>query len=243
MWTPSSIGSGADAMQERKTILSPSLMCMDKLHIADQIHVLERNFDWLHYDIMDGHYCKNLALAPSMIRDIRQITDMPIDVHIMATEPETFIIDECIAGGTSHISVHPETVTTSMFKTINKIHDAGLKAGLVLNPLTTLESVEYILGRLDILTIMTIDVGFAGQKFIPEVLDKIKKAVRMREERGYHYVIQIDGGCKKDYYRQLYDAGADAYIVGNAGLFSLDRENLQHACELMHEQFNCAIKE
>ncbi|MDO4345028.1 MAG: D-allulose 6-phosphate 3-epimerase [Eubacteriales bacterium] len=224
----------------KRPIFSPSLMCMDMLHVGKQLEVLNRNFDWLHFDIMDGHYCKNLALTPALLKAVRSRSSLPIDVHIMATKPEEFMIDEVIKNGASSISLHPDTFASSSFRTINKIKDAGCRAGLVLNPLTTLESVDYLLGRIDVLTIMTIDIGFAGQKFIWEMLEKIRKACELREKNGYHYLIQIDGGCKKDYYKALYDAGADAFIVGNAGLFSLDND-LQKACDKMHEQFRNAV--
>ena len=218
---------------------SVSLMCMDFLNVQSQLEVLNRNFDGLHFDIMDGHFCKNLALSPSFLRAVRQATNLHIDVHIMATHPNDFIAEIAAAGATS-ISVHAEAINTDAFRIFSQIHDLGCKIGLVLNPATTLEDVTYLLGRVDILTIMTVDVGFAGQKFIMEMLDKIRLASQLREERGYHYIIQVDGGCKMDYYRLLNEAGAEAYIVGNAGLFSLD-EDLQTACDKMRRQFSEAI--
>lgn len=214
-------------------------MCMDFLKVGEQLEVLNHNFDGLHFDIMDGHFCKNLSLSPAFLRAIRKKTDLPVDVHIMATEPGDFIEEIGRAGATS-ISVHAETINTDAFRTFRKIKELGCKVGLVLNPATTLEENRYLLGEVDLLTIMTVDIGFAGQKFILEMLDKIRTAKQMRESKGYHYLIQIDGGCRADYYRQLYLAGADAYIVGNAGLFSLD-ENLQKASDKMHRQFAEAI--
>lgn len=223
----------------RKVYHSVSLMCMDFLRVQEQVEVFNRNFDGLHFDVMDGHYCKNLALSPAFLQAVRSVTDLPIDVHIMATTPSDFIPAIAEAGATC-ISVHAETINTDAFRTFQLIRSLGCKVGLVLNPATTLESVSYMLDRIDLLTIMTVDVGFAGQKFIMEMLDKIRLARDLREQKQYHYLIQIDGGCRKDYYKQLYDAGADAYIVGNAGLFSLS-ENLQTACDIMHSQFEAAV--
>lgn len=221
---------------KRNTYISVSLMCMDFLRVGEQLEILNRNFDGLHFDIMDGHFCKNLSLSPAFLRAIRNKSDLPIDVHIMATDPGDFIEDIARAGATS-ISVHAETINTDAFRTFRQIRELGCKVGLVLNPATRLEETIYLLGEVDLLTIMTVDVGFVGQKFIFEMLDKIRTAKQMRESRDYHYLIQIDGGCKKDYYRQLYLAGADAYIVGNAGLFSLDKD-LQKASDEMHRQFD-----
>ena len=221
---------------EGKYIISPSLMCMDYLHIGDQLKVLNKEFDWFHFDIMDGNYCPNLALNIEILKAVKKVTDIPVDVHIMAKNPDDFLIDKCIEAKADHISVHPETLETSIFRTINKIHDAGLKAGIVINPMTTLESVEYLLNRIDILTIMTIDVGFAGQKFIEEMYKKIEQAKAMRSEKGYHYLIQVDGACKRGFYKPLADAGVDCFIVGNSGLFSLD-EDIEKACLKMHESF------
>lgn len=219
--------------------MAVSLMCMDFLHVQEQVEVFNRNFDGLHFDIMDGHFCKNLTFSPAFLRAVRSVTDLPIDVHVMATHPSDFIAEIAAAGATS-ISVHAETINTDAFRVFQLIRSLGCKVGLVLNPATTLESVSYMLDRVDILTVMTVDAGFAGQKFIPEMLEKIRLARKLREEKKYHYVIQIDGGCRKDYYKPLYEAGADAYIVGNAGLFSLSPD-LQTACDIMHSQFRAAV--
>lgn len=223
----------------RNTFISVSLMCMDFLHVQQQIEIFNRNLDGLHFDIMDGHFCKNLALSPAFLRAVRSVTDLPIDVHIMAQQPGDFIEEVAKAGATS-ISLHAETVNSDAFRSFQQIQSLGCKVGLVLNPATTLESVIYMLGRVDILTIMTVDVGFAGQAFITEMLEKIRLARKLREEHHFHYIIQIDGGCRQEYYKPLYDAGADAFIVGNAGLFSLSPD-LQEACTMMRRHVLAGI--
>lgn len=223
----------------RKTYLSASLMCMDLLRVEEQLEILNRRLDWLHFDIMDGHFCKNLSLPPAFLKAIRKKTELPIDVHIMATQPNDFI-PEIAASGATSISVHAETINTDAFRTFQQIQSLGCKVGLVLNPATRIEENIYLLDRVDLLTIMTVDIGFAGQKFISEMFEKIRTARKLREERNFHYMIQIDVGCKKEYYRRLYQEGADIFIVGNAGLFSLDKD-LQKACFKLHMQFEAAI--
>jgi len=222
----------------RKIEKSVSLMCMDMLHVADQIEVLNQHFDHFHFDLMDGHYCKNLALSPDFLKAIKKVTAKPVDVHIMAMYPEDFI-DPLLSAGADCIGFHPSTIERQAYRTLQKLEENGCRKGLVIDAELQLESIPY-LNRIDLLTIMTIDTGFAGQKFIPEMLDKIKTAVRLREENSYHYQIQIDGGCKKAYYKDLCDAGADILIVGNAGLFSLDKD-AEKACQVMNEEWTDTI--
>lgn len=224
----------------KKEYLSPSLMCMDFLHAAEQLEIFEKNFDALHFDIMDGHFCKNLALSPAFLQAVCAACHLPVDVHLMATRPDDFLIDAVAGAGAACISLHAEVINRDGFRLMDKIEKLGCKKGLVLNPSTSLDSVKYLLGRIDLLTVMTVDVGFAGQRFIFEMLDKIKEACRLREENGWTYLIQIDGGCRREHYKLLHDAGADAYIVGNAGLFSLDPD-LQTACDKMRRQFSTAV--
>lgn len=183
----------------RKIEKSVSLMCMDLLHVEDQIKVLNEHFDYFHFDLMDGHYCKNLALSPDFLKAIKKVTEKPVDVHIMAMYPETFV-EPLLKAGADCIGFHPATIERQAFRTFQQLEEAGCKIGLVVDAEMQLESIPY-LGRIDLLTIMTIDTGFAGQKFIPEMLDKIALARRLREENDYHYKIQIDGGCKKAYYK------------------------------------------
>ncbi|MEY8309824.1 D-allulose 6-phosphate 3-epimerase [Erysipelotrichaceae bacterium 51-3] len=214
---------------------APSLMCMDLVQMKKQLNVLDQQMDLYHFDIMDGHYCKNITLSPMVLKAVRQCTDKYIDVHLMTTEPADWV-EACATAGASCISPHAETINTDAFRMIHKIKDAGCDFGVVLNPATPLSYVEPYLNSVDILTIMTVDVGFAGQKFIEEMLDKIALAKKLREERGYHYRIQIDGSCNKANYKALREAGADIYIIGNKGLFSLDPD-LRTACEKMKEEF------
>ncbi len=227
-------------MQEKlQEKFSVSLMCMDFLKIKEQLEILNQRVGMYHIDIMDGHYCKNITLSPDLIRTFKKVATIPMDVHLMTTNHNDWI--ETVAkAGADIISPHAETMNGDAFRTYNKIKELGCKCGLVLNPATTLESVKHCLNRIDFLTIMTVDVGFAGQPFIEEMLDKIKEAREMREKYGYHYKIQIDGSCNGKTYKALRDAGADIYIVGGSGLFSLD-EKLNIACDKMYADYEKAI--
>lgn len=222
-----------------RLMIAPSLMGMDFLHVDEQLQILNRHFDLLHFDVMDGNFCKNIALSPDFLKAVRSRTTLPIDVHLMVSKPNDFLIDRMAENGASSISVHAESVNNDGFRTITHIHEINCQAGIVVNPMTSLDTVKYLLGRIDLLTIMTVDVGFAGQSFIPEMLSKITEAKNLREANGWHYLIQIDGHCTNDNYKRLYEAGADIIIVGGTGLYSLDKD-LEKACQIFQEQINAA---
>ena len=162
-----------------------------------------------------------------------------MDCHLMTTTPGNWI-DILAAAGATYISPHAETINVNAFRTLNHIKSLGCKTGVVLNPSTPLSFVEAYLNKIDLLTLMTVDVGFAGQPFLEEVLDKIALAKQWREERGYHYEIQIDGSCNPRTYKKLTEAGADILIVGSSGLFGLD-EDLNTAIDKMHQDYEAAI--
>ena len=193
-----------------------SLMCMDLLDIKHQIEVLDGELDGYHIDIMDGHYCKNITLSPDFMKACARVAKRPMAVHM--------------------ISPHAETINTDCFRTLNRIRAAGCQVGVTLNPATPLSYCQHYLNRIDVLTLMTVDVGYAGQPFIEEMLEKIAQAARLREENGWHYKIMIDGSCNQKTFRRLYEAGADVFVMGSSGLFSLDAD-LRAACDTMKRLF------
>ncbi len=218
---------------------SPSLMCMDFLKMKEQLEILSERTDILHVDIMDGHYCPNITLSPDLVKTFNKVATIPMDCHLMTTNPGQWI-DILAAAGATYISPHAETMNVNAFRTLNHIKSLGCKTGVVVNPSTPLSFVEMYLNKIDILTLMTVDVGFAGQPFIEEVLDKIRLAKQWREERGYHYEIQIDGSCNPRTYKMLTEAGADILIVGSSGLFGLD-EDLNKAIDKMHADYEACV--
>ncbi|MFA9465240.1 MAG: D-allulose 6-phosphate 3-epimerase [Velocimicrobium sp.] len=223
-----------------KAEFSPSLMCMDFLKIKEQMKILNNRVDMYHVDIMDGHFCKNITLSPDLIKVFGKEATKPMDVHLMTTEPMDWI--ELVAkAGATYISPHAETINTNAFRVMNLIKNLGCKTGVVLNPATPLSFVEPYLSKIDLLTIMSVDVGFAGQPFIEEMLDKIAQAKSLRDEKGYTYKIQIDGSCNKKTFKRLADAGVEVFIVGSSGLFGLDKD-LKKACDQMFADFEEATK-
>ncbi|MBS4207396.1 D-allulose 6-phosphate 3-epimerase [Bacillus sp. FJAT-50079] len=218
---------------------SPSLMCMDLTKFKEQVDVLNERADFYHVDIMDGHFVKNITLSPFFIEQLKKISKIPIDAHLMVKNPEDFV-DMTIDAGADYISLHAETINGKAFREMQKIKGRGRKLGVVLNPETPIEAIETYIHHVDKLTIMTVDPGFAGQKYIPEMLDKIKKAKEWKEKYGYNYLITIDGSCNKNTFKQLVDAGAEVLIVGTSGLFSLN-DDLNQAWDMMTDTFKTEV--
>lgn len=165
----------------------------------------------------------------------KKITTVPIDVHLMVNHPED-IIPMCLEAGADIISFHPETANNKIFRLLNQIKDAGKKCGVVLNPATPAESIAEYAHLLDKVTVMSVDPGYAGQKFIPESLNKIRKLINMRKNNGYHYLTEIDGSCNEKTFGQIAESGVDVFIVGTSGLFSL-HEDVSQAWDRMIEIF------
>jgi D-allulose-6-phosphate 3-epimerase len=206
-----------------KPEFSVSLMCVDYLNLKEQIAILNTRADSYHIDIMDGHFCKNITLSPDFMRTVKKIAKIPFDIHLMVENPNDFI-DVVREAGADIISPHAETINTDAFRVITKIKTLGAKAGVVLNPATPLEYIKHYAGRLDLITIMTVDVGYAGQKFISEMIEKIRQCKEWKEKYNWNYKISIDGSCNAQTFKILRDAGAEVYIVGASGLFSLDAD-------------------
>ena len=210
---------------------SPSLMCMDFTRFREQITAMNARADFYHIDIMDGSYVKNITLSPFFIENLKKITDVPIDVHLMVNHPED-IIPMCIEAGADIISFHPETANNKIFRLLNQIKDAGRRCGVVLNPATPADAIKEYAHLLDKVTVMSVDPGYAGQKFIPESLTKIKELIAMRENKGYHYLTEIDGSCNEKTFNAISRSGVDVFIVGTSGLFSL-ADNVSDAWDKM----------
>lgn len=215
--------------------IAPSLMCMDVSQVAHDVESMDRSFDLYHVDIMDGHFCPNMALTPQFANSLRKIANLPIDVHLMVEDPAMFV-EMLELGPQDSISFQAETIERNAFRLSQRVHDKGNKFGVVLSPSTPLSAIEGYKERIDILTIMTVDTGFAGQRFIPEMLAKIEAAKKMRDEAGLGFQIQLDGQCNESTFRTLYDTGADILIVGSSGPFSL-AEDIDDAIVSFKESF------
>ena len=204
-----------------KVEFSPSLMTMDLDKFKEQITFLNDQVDSYHIDIMDGHYVPNISLSPWFIQEVRKISTLPLSAHLMVTEP-AFWVQQLIDINCEWICMHSEVLDGLAFRLIDQIHDAGLKAGIVLNPETPVSVILPYINLLDKVTIMTVDPGFAGQRFIEGALDKIVELRELREEYDYHYVIEMDGSSNRKSFKRIDEANPDIYIVGRSGLFGLD---------------------
>lgn len=224
--------------------ISPSLMCMNLIEIKKQLAVLDTRADFLHVDIMDGHYVKNITLSPFFIEQIRPHTQVAIDVHLMVEEPTDFI-DAIARAGADYICPHAETINRDAFRVINQIRSHGKKVGIVLNPATPVAYIHHYIHLVDKITVMTVDPGYAGQPFIPEMLLKVKELKELKERHGYSYLIEIDGSCNVKTYEDLISAGAEVLIVGTSGLFNI-HQDLETAWNMMRnsiDEAQCAIQE
>lgn len=218
---------------------APSLMCMNLLKLEEQIRFFNIKADLLHVDIMDGHFVKNITLSPYIINQINPITKIPIDAHLMVEYPSDFI-EAVASAGATYISPHAETINKDAFRIISLIKKFGCKVGLALNPATPIDSIKYYIHLLDKVTVMSVDPGFAGQSFIPEMLSKISELRALKEKYDYSYMIEVDGACNSNTFEALKKAGTEVFIIGSSGLFGLDN-NLEVAWEKMQNNFNKEI--
>lgn len=199
-----------------QAIIAPSILSADFARLGDDCAaVLAAGADWLHFDVMDNHYVPNLTIGPQVCAALRKFgITAPIDVHLMV-KPVDRLIPEFAAAGATIISVHPET-TEHLHRTLTLIKDAGCQAGLVLNPATSLEVLDWTLPMLDLVLLMSVNPGFGGQSFIHSSLDKLR-AVRARlDAHGRPVRLQVDGGVKVDNIAEIGAAGADTFVAGSA---------------------------
>ena len=176
----------------------------------------EAGADWIHVDVMDGRFVPNITIGPLIVSALRPVTQKPLDVHLMIVEPERYVADFAKAGA-DIISVHAETsATTHLHRTLGQIKELGKMAGVVLNPGSPLDLIEYVIELCDLVLIMSVNPGFGGQSFIPEVLPKIRQLRQMCDERGLDPWIEVDGGLKANNTWQVLEAGANAIVAGSA---------------------------
>lgn len=203
--------------------IAPSILAADFAHLADDIAAVEKaGADLVHVDVMDGHFVPNLTIGPPIVAAIRRITTLPLDVHLMITNPDAFIA-EFVEAGADYLTVHVETCP-HLHRTIQSIKEKGVKAGVTLNPATPLAGVEAILPDVDLLLIMSVNPGFGGQQFIPGVLDKISRARAMLRKTNRTILLEVDGGVKADNAGAIVEAGADILVAGSAIFGAPDRD-------------------
>jgi ribulose-phosphate 3-epimerase len=189
----------------------------DFSRLGEEVRAIDKaGADWVHVDVMDGRFVPNITIGPLIVEALRPVTQKPLDVHLMIVEPEKYVEDFAKAGA-DFISVHAEhNASPHLHRTLGQIRELGKQAGVVLNPGTPLELIEYSLDLCDLVLIMSVNPGFGGQKFIPGVVNKIQQLRQMCDDRGLDPWIEVDGGLKPNNAWQVIEAGANAIVAGSA---------------------------
>ena len=221
---------------------SAALIGMDLLNVQKQIEILNDKVEFYHVDIIDWHFAKNMCFSPQFIEQISTITKKPIDAHLMVEGIDMDLIKVLLDSHADMISFHPDTIERQAFKYIDYIKSRGCKVGAVINPATSIDAVKYYIHYLDKITFMAINPGFVGQALIIEVLDKIRQANKLKEEKGYSYITEIDGAVNQQNFKMMYETGVNVMIVGATALFSQDKD-LSVAWDKMTRMFNESIIE
>jgi len=204
-------------------LIAPSILSADFGKLAEEVMLAEKaGVDMIHIDVMDGHFVPNITIGPLVVEAVKKATSLPLDVHLMITNPEKYISD-FIKAGANYLTVHVEA-SVHLHRTVWEIKEKGIKAGVSLNPATPLNLVEEILHEIDLLLIMSVNPGFGGQQFIPASIDKIKRAKSMVLKTGSKALVEVDGGVKLENAREIVQAGADILVMGSAFFGEKDYE-------------------
>ncbi len=205
-------------MKTNPAKISPSILSADFLRLGEEVQAVEKaGADYIHVDVMDGHFVPNLTIGPAVVKALRRITSLPLDVHLMIENPDPYL-PEFAKAGASILTVHVETVI-HLHRTLTEIRALGAKAGVSLNPATPVCLIEPALEYADLVLVMTVNPGFGGQEFIPEVLPKIKEIRRTIDRNGRPVELEVDGGIKTGNIAQAAGAGADVFVSGS-GIFN-----------------------
>ena len=204
-----------------RTIIAPSILASDFARLGEEIAAVEAaGADWIHVDVMDGRFVPNLTFGAKVIETLRRGTSLPLDVHMMVVEPERYFDDFAAAGATG-LTIHAE-VSPHLQRQLVRIRELGCAAGVALNPATPLSAVEEVLGDLDLLLVMSVNPGVSGQQFIGASTDKVARARRMLDSARAPALLQVDGGINRDTIGDVWRAGADTFVAGNAVFAAAD---------------------
>jgi len=196
-------------------LISPSILSADFARLGEEVRAIDAaGADWIHVDVMDGHFVPNLTVGPPIVESLKKVTKLPLDVHLMITNADAFI-PEFAEAGADYLTVHVEACP-HLHRTIQSIKERGVKAGVTLNPATPFALLQEILGEVDLVLIMSVNPGFGGQAFIPSVLKKITEARKMLDQIKSHALLEVDGGVKVENAREIVAAGATALVAGSA---------------------------
>jgi ribulose-phosphate 3-epimerase len=202
-------------MTNTQYIIAPSIVSADYLRLAEDISTCETaGADWLHVDVMDGHFVPNITMGPFLVEAYRRASKLPLDVHLMIEQPERYL-EAYARAGASHLTVHVETCP-HLYRTLQQIKSLGCVAGVTLNPGTPVSALEAVLHLADLVLVMSVNPGFSNQAFLPDAVDRVATLRKMLDEMGSTAYLQVDGGVHADNIARLKDAGANAFVSANA---------------------------
>lgn len=200
---------------EKNILIGPSILSADFSQLGNQIKQAEdAGADWLHIDVMDGHFVPNISMGPMVVEACRKVTNLPLDVHLMIEKPERYL-DKFAAAGANNLTVHIETCP-DMETTLEQIHNLGCTAGITLKPATPAEQIQPFLKEVDLVLVMTVNPGFSGQSFMPEILPKIGEIRKMLDMVNPSVQIEVDGGISTKTITSVYDMGARIFVAGSS---------------------------
>ena len=214
-------------------LLAPSLLSADFVRLAEEIARVEAaGADWLHLDIMDGHFVPNLTFGPPVVAAIRKISKLPLDVHLIVSNPAA-LVEQFAEAGADYLTVHVET-EPHLHRLVNRIRELGVKPAVTLNPATSVDLLDEILSEVDMVLVMSVNPGFGGQKFIPASLDKIRRLRQKLKRLDRQVLIEVDGGVNQETAPQLIEAGVDVLVAGSAVFGSADMKATIAALKQAH---------
>ncbi len=212
--------------------IAPSILSADFTRLGDEVRDVEHaGADYIHIDVMDGHFVPNITIGSMIVEAVKRATKLPLDVHLMISNPDQYV-DDFRQAGADIITVHAEAVN-NLYRSIQLIREAGARTGVSLNPATPLQVIEYVLDKLDMVLLMTVNPGFGGQKFIPEVIPKIERLREMIKERGLNTEIEVDGGINLDTISLVSSAGAEIFVAGSTIFHS---KNYSETIQMMRDR-------
>ncbi len=198
-----------------KIILSSSILSADFAHLEDQINQAEiSGVDWIHIDVMDGHFVPNLTMGPFIVETCRRITQLPLDVHLMVENPES-LVEAFVKAGATNLTIHIEN-NPNVLRTLQYIRELGVQPAIAINPGTPITAIESILPHVDMVLVMTVNPGFSGQKFIPQTVDKIIALKDISDSKKYSFRIEVDGGITTENIHFCASAGANTFVAATA---------------------------
>ena len=202
-------------------LIAPSILSADFGRLTEAVHQLEAaGADWIHIDVMDGHFVPNLTVGPPIVEALRKVTSLPLDVHLMMTNPDDYI-EEFAQAGADYLTVHVETCP-HLHRTLQSIAEHQVKTGVTLNPATSVNSIEQVAGEVDLVLVMSVNPGFGGQKFIPSSLEKIARVRQLLDQSQSRGFLEVDGGVNLQNAGSIIKAGADVLVSGSAIFGSAD---------------------